>query len=42
MEIGEKGAEEVTFRTIVCGTDTSPQSLEAARRALVLGDEGVA
>lgn len=30
----------IEFRKIVCGIDSSPQSLEAARQALVLGDEG--
>lgn len=35
----ESNPEEIDFRTIVCGIDTSPQSLEAAHQALVLGDE---
>lgn len=35
----ESNAEEIDFRTIVCGIDTSPQSLEAAHQALVLGAE---
>lgn len=30
----------IDFGTVVCGIDNSPQSLEAARQALILGDEG--
>ena len=29
--------EKIEFRTIVCGIDTSPQSLDAARQALAVG-----
>lgn len=31
--------EEIRFRTIVCGVDPSPQSLEAARQAVAMGEE---
>lgn len=37
-----ENAEAIDFRTIVCGIDTSPQSLEAARQALVVGGEDAA
>lgn len=45
MESGEEPTESpegIPFGTVVCGIDPSPQSLEAARQALALGDEGAA
>lgn len=42
MEIGEQQVDETPYRTVVCGIDTSPQSMEAARQALALGDEDAA
>lgn len=34
-----QGPEEIGFRTIVCGVDSSPQSREAARQAVAMGEK---
>ena len=42
VEQAEENIDQFGFRTVVCGVDSSPQSLEAARQAVLLGDEGAA